>query len=686
MKISYQWLHEFLDLEIMDPGWEAVGEVLTHLGLALEGVAPAGEDVIFDLEVTTNRPDWLSHLGVARELAAYYGLKLRVPDTAAPEAESGRESCPAEVEIRDPDLCPRYAARVVSGFQLGPSPDWLQRRLESLGQRPLNNIVDVTNLVLLEMGHPLHAFDFERLRGGRIVVRRAVPGERLTTLDGRTRELQPDTLLICDESEPAALAGIMGGEWSEISAATKTLLLESAYFNPASIRSTAKGQAMRSEASYRFERGADPEAPVAALNRATRLILEIAGGECLGSVIDNHPRPHARKQVELSNRRLSQVAGIDVDPHFVDRTLTALEFEVEPVDSGRRVTVPGFRVDVSIADDLAEEVLRHYGYNKLPSTYPAAVEAGAFLAGEKHDRAFARVLIGAGFREAYNLAFTNPEREREFWGQAPALVSLSNPLTEQDTHLRAGLLPGLLSSVRHNHFRGIEEVRLFERGTVFLPQTGESAPREEERLALAVSGPFFATYRSPEPDSFGFFHLKGIVEELLEMVGLTAEWTPPNGRSYLHPGISAEVGAGGRVLGCVGQVHPRLQDAWKFTQPVSVVELALTPLLERPLTEPQYKPLDRRPAVERDLSFLVDKDVQFARIESVIRATPVQDLRAIHLIDYYRGSKIPENKVSFTVRLTFVSPERTLTQEEVNEYSEKIFAALRSRFEAQLRS
>ncbi len=686
MKISYQWLHDYLDLDILAPGWQEVGDALTNLGLALEGVEE-GEDTVLDLDVTTNRPDWLNHLGVARELAVHYGLKLRPPAAGAPPLDAGGETHPASVLIEDAEGCPRYAARVITDFRLGPSPDWLRRRLEAVGQRSINNVVDVTNYVLLEMGHPLHAFDYDRLGDHRIVVRRARQGESLTTLDGQQRQLEPWMLLICDAREPAALAGIMGGAESEIGLDSRTLLLESAYFDPATIRRTATALGMRTEASYRFERGADPEAPVRALNRATQLILELAGGRCAGPVLDENPRPHRRARVSLDSGRLTRVVGVPLDAGFVTQTLEALEYEVEGSNGAWEVRVPGFRVDVSIPDDLAEDVLRHHGYNQIPSTYPPPAAPGEFLAWERHQRAVARVLVGAGFREAYNLVFTTPEQEGQFWGHPPELLPLANPLSEQDTHLRSSTLPGLLQSVQRNLRRGNPDVRLFEWGNVFAPAADpDSAPGEEAELGLAATGAYYDAYWSGSADAFSFHHLKGVIERVFEVLGLPLEWGPAGEAGWLHPGVAAGILLEGEAAGSMGQLHPRIQEQWKLAQPVLLARLSLSRLYGRPFPQPKFAELDRFPGIQRDLSFLVDKATRFDKIVAAVRALEIEDLRGVEPIDFYQGPGIPKDKVSLTVRLTFANSERTLTQEEVGRYSDEVVDALRSAVGSQPRS
>ncbi len=680
MKISYDWLLDFVDLDVVVSGIPAISRALTDLGLTVEAVEKHDEDVIFDLEVTTNRPDCLNHLGVARELAAYFGLKLRVPVMEPPQDQG---AMPAKVNILDPESCSRYAARVISGVRIGDAPDWIKSRLEKVGQRPVNNVVDITNLVLFELGQPLHAFDYQRLRGNRIVVREARQGESLETLDGQNRCLEGGMLLICDGEGPTALAGVMGGVFSEVSHATTTILLESACFLPSSIRRTSKRLGLSSEASYRFERVLDPELQVRALNRACRLIEEIAGGSCRGPVIDQHPVPSPAIKVDLTPERLRQVTGIDFPSEFVERTLASLGFGLEPQPDGWHVTVPSFRVDVSLPEDLVEEVLRHYGYDKIESSYPAPSGRGSFLGTEKHDRVLIQILNGAGFSEAISSSFAAPDSEEILWDETPARVPIANPLTEENTHLRGSLLPGLLKTLRHNLNHSNQPVRLFEIGKVFRPGTPEIG--EESRLGLIATGTYVQSYWDSLKTPFHFLHLKGVIQSLCDRLGVTIGWKH-EATPCFHPGTSSRVMMGSRPLGVAGQLHPKIKEQFKFNDEIFFAELKLDPIYRHPLETPQYQALARFPSVERDLSFLVDKEIEFVKIVDAIKSLNIPDLRDIELVDFYQGPRLPTGKVSQAIRLTFAHPERTLRQEEVNRHSEAVVAVLQTRLGLVVRS
>lgn len=683
MKISRKWLEDYVDIDVVGLDTSALAGTLTMLGLMVELVEEVSGDTVLDVDITTNRPDCLNHWGIAREIAAYYRLDLKHPDWGDLEADSTpEESCSPGVRILDADLCSRYAARVMSEVAIGESPDWLKDRLESIGQRPINNIVDITNYVLFELGHPLHAFDYHRLADRQIVVRRARTGETLTTLDGIERKLREDMLVIADASQPVALAGIMGGADSEIAAETKVLLLESAWFQPSAVRSTAGSLGMRTEASYRFERGADPEMPVRALNRACRLIKEVAGGHIIGPLIDEYPRRGTFPRIQLRKERIVQVSGVEIDGPDVEETLRRLEFDVESsADGSWTVRSPSFRHDIELEDDLVEEVVRHFGYDRIPVVYPRPEDAGRFQEDEPYLERVISLLKGNGFWEAMNLVFTTPDQLKPFFGDKVSALQISNPLSEADTHLRTSLVPGIVESLKRNLYHGNQDVRLFEIGNVFFP--GEDGQhREERRLAVGAMGDFYSPYWRQDREGFHFLHLKGILEQLFESFGISIEFSAADSDSlpYLHPGMSARILDGGAVLGSLGALHPLLGERFKFSQPVLLAEVDLEGILSRPLPQPTYQSLSRFPEVTRDLSFLVDKNIGFSTIKSAVQVLKIVELKDFQLIDLYQGSHLPEGKISLTVRLTFVDPSRTLTQEEVNDRSEQVFSALRTKF------
>ncbi len=692
MKINYQWLRDFIDGGHLPTDSREVANALTMIGLAVEGISSWGQDMIFDLDVTSNRPDCLNHLGVARELAARFRLKLKKPYHPAPEVQKEQIAFPLPrnlVIVEEAEICPRYAARVLKGVQVGESPDWLKSRLESIGQRPVNNIVDITNYVIFELGHPLHAFDYEKLSEHRVVVRAARAGEKLRTLDQVERELETSMLVICDARAPIALGGIMGGLRTEISSSTRTIFLESAYFRASSIRNTSRRLGIRTEASFRFERGADPEAVVQALNRACCLIEEIAGGCCVGSLVDQYPNSQPSLEVNLRQRRMQQVMGIVIAPSLVEDVFSRLEFEICSRKTGAwRLRVPSFRVDVKIEEDLVEEVARHYGYDQIKSTYPPPSLPGHFLPTESHNRLLTKTLEGMGFFEVVNYVFTNLSRETHFWGALPKMIPIANPLSEEGTHLRTSLVPGLVESLRRNLNYGTKDVRLFEFGKVFLPDPSGVLEdlQEVPRLGLIATGAFYDPFWSSVRDIFEFYHFKGVIEALLAALNLGGDFLKASDVSFLHPGAGSAVVCQGQSLGVGGELHPKLCNSHKFLQKVFVAELCLERLLAQDLAEPLYQSPERFPFVEQDLSFMVDRKSEYAKIVSAVKALSIGELQGVKLIDLYQGSELSKGKISLTLRLTFVDPERTLTQDIVNECTGRVFSVLKSRFAAEVRS
>jgi phenylalanyl-tRNA synthetase beta chain len=684
MKISYQWLKEFVEIGL-EP--RELAARLTMAGLAVDAIEPHGNDSILELDLTSNRPDCLSHLGVAREVAALTGGVALRPTDRLVDA-----SLPADaetsIEILDPELCPRYTARLIRGVKIGPSPAWLARRLEALGQRSINNVADITNYVLLEQGQPLHAFDFNRLGGHRIIVRRARAGEKLRTLDGIERALTPEMLVIADTDQAVALAGIMGGEESEISGGTTDVLLESAYFSPASIRQTARSLGMATEASYRFERGTDREAAAAACDRAAALIAEVAGGRVLAGIIDVYPVRFEPKTVELRLSRYEKLIGLPLDREAAERIFESLGFVVEESAAPEivRVSVPSWRADIGIEEDLIEEVARISGYDLIEDTLPGGTGAGEYLKGESGRRAARQTLIGMGYHEAINFSFVNAEAE-EAVSLVPAeeRLTLTNPIDETQSQMRTTLLSGLLASVSHNFNHGRRNVRLFEIGKCF-ERGGEERPREVERLGLVATGALNdSDWRAPL-EKIDFFDLKGPVEAIGESLGL-AEFifTPTSAVRYLHPGRAAVISLGGMDVGLLGQLHPRVAAGYKFKQPVYLAELDFGRLLAAEAAEVRYFPLPKFPTVIRDLSILLPTRIMFGEIERAIIGLAIPELVGVRLFDLYQGKELPEGQRSLALSLRYRAADRTLTEPEIAASHARVLDLLRREFGAELR-
>jgi phenylalanyl-tRNA synthetase beta chain len=681
MKISYKWLTEIAEINVSP---RALAERMTMVGLAVDSIEEAGDDYIFDFDLTSNRPDALSHFGVAREAALVCGGAFRRPEIKLDESDEAADSA-ASIEIVDSDLCARYAGRVVRGVKVGPSPAWLVERLESIGQRSVNNIADITNLVMFEMGQPTHAFDLDLLHGRKIIVRRARTGERLKTLDGVERDLTTDMLMIADADRVVAVAGVMGGEETEINLETADVLIESAYFDPLSVRHTSRALGLDTEASYRFSRGADPEAQARAADRVAQLVAEIAGGKILRGVIDIHPVKAERKRVSLRESRIERLTGLKVEIEKAADILRALEFEVEVHTEEKRLAAlaPSFRTDISREEDLVEEVARHTGYDRVATTLPAWGGAGNYLPGEQSRRRARRILMDLGFNEAISFSFVSGERDQIF-RSSKATATLTNPIDANAAEMRASLLTGLLDSLQINFNHGTRDVKLFEVGKVFESESAEERPREREKLSLVLTG-------SIAPDDWrtdrqiDFYDLKGAIESLLAGLNLSGFTIERGGVEYLHPGQSAALIRDGQEIARFGRLHPRVAALYKFRQPVYVGEIDFETLLDLPPDPVRYSALPRLPSSSRDVSALVAEAVQWGDIERAIADLGIKEIVSVKLFDTYKGKDMPEGMRSLAFRVTYRGDGRTLTDEEIIPMHERVREMIGEKFGAQLR-
>jgi phenylalanyl-tRNA synthetase beta chain len=689
MLISYNWLRELTNTKLTPL---ELRERLTMVGLAIDSVDENNGDSLLDVEVPSNRPDCLSHVGIAREVAVIEKSKVQSPKSKVAKTE-GKAANFAAVEIADPDLCPRYAARIVRGVKIGPSPEWLAKRLNEIGQRPINNVADITNYVLHELGQPLHAFDLSKLSGPKIIVRRARAGEKLQTLDGVIRSLETDMLVIADAERPVALAGIMGGLESEISATTVDVLIESAYFNPDSVRRTARKLGMDTEASRRFERGADCENVVNAQTRCIELIVEIAGGVATEDAIDVYPQPQPAPLVVFRPERVEKLTSLRVGVAEMDRILAALGFVgAGGNDAAKTFLVPSWRVDVSLEEDLVEEVARHVGYEHIRSELPPSSLAGEYQPAEMKRRRLRRALTGLGFDEAINLSFIEAAHDEVFALAAPnqqskqsAFVTLSNPILEDATRMRASLLPGLLQSLRHNFNQGTKDVRLFEIGRVFAGSESSELPDESELLGLVASGGASEQGRAEAPRELDFYDLKGALEAAIAAMDLPPLIFTAGEVKHLRSGQAARASlADGTNIGSVGVLSEAISAAYKFRQRVYVAELNLTPVFEIAEHETKYKPLPRYPSVVRDVTLLVDRNVGFNDLVAAIESEAIEDYQQVKLVGTYEGENIPDDKRSITLRLEYRSEQRTLRDEEVEERHRRLLSSLLKKFNAEL--
>ncbi|MBZ5559385.1 MAG: phenylalanine--tRNA ligase subunit beta [Acidobacteriia bacterium] len=643
-------------------------------------------DAVIDVEITANRPDCLSILGLAREVATAYDLPLTLPSAAAgakhrlaalPTGTSDR----LKVTIEDEELCPRYAAAIAE-VKIGPSPAWMTARLLAAGVRPISTIVDVTNYVNLEIGQPMHAFDLARLAGAEIRVRRAKPGETITTLDGISRKLEPDMLVIADRDRAQAIAGVMGGAASEVSAATTLVAFESAYFKPASVRRTSKRLGMKTEASSRFERGADPGAQAVAIQRAIALMEQINAGRPLGPIVDCAARQAAPARLHLRRERLARLLGVSVPDADVERILRNLGLEVTRATDGWDAVAPTFRVDLLREVDLIEEAGRHYGFDKLTTTFPVMTQpAPAPDPRIPRDQAVRRVLTAAGLSEAVTFGFIEAKAAELFTTTTPVpFVAVANPLSGKFDTLRPSLLPGLVDAVAHNRRHGRRDVRLFELGARFAPDG------ETRGVAIAWTGGGPAEHWSAATREVDFFDAKGAAEQLCGVLGVPVRFEPLR-EPFLVAGQAASIIVSdgperGATIGLAGLLAPAAADARGLPRQdrVFVAELNLD-RLERARVDASdaTRPLPRHPFVIRDLSVVVSDSLPAEIIRGTIHAAGRQTaapLTATSFFDRYKGKGVPDESVSLSVRLTFQAPDRTLTDAEIQQSVDTILAAL----------
>ncbi len=661
-----------------------------------EHLGRASGDVVYDLEITPNRPDLNSILGIAREVSALTGSPLRVPGTALPP----NSSAPSEpvnqfvaVRLDDSDLCPRYVARLVRGVKIGPSPDWLRTTLEKVGVRSINNVVDVTNYVMLEVGQPLHAFDYHLLTPApgaarpTIVVRRAAEGEKFTTLDGQERTLTSQMLLIADETKAVALAGIMGGQNSEIHSQTADVLLESAYFKPQNIRATSKKLDLRTESSYRFERGADVGGTDWASQRAVELILQTAGGHLADGAVDAYPSPVQPREIILRHVKVRELLGVEVSVQEQIEFLQRLGLTLVGAEHGvfNTFRVPTFRVDLKSEIDLIEEIARLYGIDRIPSTPPrGAIGSNPFDLVHDELAEARRILAGLGLFEAQGQTLISQVAAKAA-SPGEGLVQLSNPLSSDMDVLRPDLLLGLLDALRHNVHHKNGDLALFELGRVF-NQNGTQTS-ERRHLALALTGRRNPLFWSGDDRGAKFdgFDLKGLLEEFFEQFGargITYVRQSEASPFYLE---SARIQLGNLPLGHLGQLSPALARSYDLRDAVLLAELNMEVLLARRTTVKAFKPLPLFPSIQRDVAMLLPDATTHEAVLAAIKQAKPQHLEAVQLFDVYRGQNVPSGQKSVAYSLTYRSPERTLTDTEVNAAHGKVVAELKQRLQAVIR-
>ncbi len=649
-------------------------------------------DTLFEIGLTPNRSDCLSILGIAREIAGFTGQPLRRPAVRLPESVGDLHTS-TSVTVEAPDHCPRYTARLIDTIKVAPSPFWLQDRLMSVGLRPINNLVDITNYILMETGQPLHAFDFDRLAENRIVVRTAHEGELFTTLDGRERRMAADMLMICDGRRPVGVAGVMGGLNSEIEDRTQRVLIESAYFDPISIRQTAKRLGLSTEASHRFERGVDPWGCLYALDRAAQLMVEMGGGRLIGGCIDvrnNVPEP---PRIAIGTAATNRLLGTALDREEIAGLLSSIGFEVEPVDEQElMVGVPSFRVDVSRPEDLMEEVARRHGYDLIPITFPT-IPAGAFGSAPlwKQRGRLRRLLTGFGFSEAITYSFipldAGDRLRLKVHDARRRHIRILNPISDSQTVMRTSLVPGLLDTVQRNLAHQSRTVKLFEIGKVFIGRATDELPEEIEMLSGVWTGNRHAAAWFTKAEPCDFYDAKGIVEALLENLNIAevrftrlseAECT------YTLPGSSARITVGDAHLGIVAEVSPKVLHAFDIKQPLFLFEIDLPTLVAKLPEAIQSRPLPRFPYTDRDVTLIVAQDTEAGEMIDWVRQLNAQWVEQVRLFDVFAGSPIPAGRKSVSLRITYRAPDMTLSDEAVNQVQRQITDRLIEQFKAEL--
>jgi phenylalanyl-tRNA synthetase beta chain len=636
-------------------------------------------DSVLDIGVTPNRADCLSIIGVAREWAAIAGKEMRYPATDVIENDEDIQEI-TSISILDPDLCPRYTARIIKHVRIGPSPLWIRQRLKAVGLRPINNIVDVTNFVMMELGQPLHAFDYRFLEEGRIVVRRSREGEPFISLDGKERALSADTLLICDGVKPVAIGGVMGGLNSEIQPDTEMILLESAYFNPSSIRRTSRELAMGTDAAFRFERGIDPEGVIRALNRAARLIAEVSGGTPCKGIIDQYPRKvNTARGIPLRARRVSDILGTVVPAEEIVRILKSLEMTVESAGEGRfAVTPPTCRIDIAREIDLIEEIIRLYGYDRVPATLPGvSVITGISEGKSLVEGRLREIMTGAGYSEMINYSFISQSAVDQLGlGEADerrSHVRIRNPLTEEQAVLRTTMTYSLLLNAKRNADCGRFDLKIFEMGKTFIRRGEGELPLEQNRMAFLITGLRYEDRWHSRDLRADFYDLKGCIESMLVVLRIPS----PSFRSgihqaILHPGKSCGVFSGVEMIGFLGEVHPDVLVRMDLAGPIVVCELDMDRLAAHFPVKAPFRSIPRFPSSSRDVAFLIRRELEAREALLPAEESHEELLEKVQIFDIYEGENLPAGMKSLGLRFSYRSADRTLTDDEVNEVHEKI--------------
>lgn len=680
MKLLPHWIRDFVDLKADNA---TLAHDLTSIGIAVEGIAGQGDSTVFEMEIGTNRPDAMNHYGVAREASAFYDVPLK---PIAPKLPPHTDIAGVTITIEDSRYCPRFTARVLRDVTIKPSPARVANRLSLIDQRPINNAVDATNYVLWESGKPTHVFDLDLLEGRRIIVRFARPGEILKTLDGVVRKLSTEDLVVADGKKPVGLAGVMGGYDTMITDRTRNILIESAWWDPATIRKASKRHGLHTDASHRFERGADYESCVVSTNRVAELILNSGGGTLVGDLLDVVVGRRDQAPIVLNISEVHRILGKALGADEVLRILSHLGFETTP---GRQeneefeVTVPSWRLDIEREIDVIEEIARLHGYDRFPNTLPAFTGAVIELPDARKDTKLRSSLLGLGYNEAVSLTFISEQDAQQF-SAAPSL-KLANPLSEEASVMRTSLVPGMLDMLAYNLNRGSNHVRLFEAGNIYEAEGPQST--EPKQLCIAATGRALpANVNRPSEDRpVTFFDLKGDVEDLLSAFSSEKLHYDSETATYYHPGRSARAVMDGNLVAQFGQLHPDVAAARKLRQEIYLAEFYLDRLYQNELQAPRYRSLPRYPAVDRDFSFTFAGAVTFEQIEEAITKLRLAELRSFSAVEVFRGGSLQAGTYSILLRAVFQSGERTLREDEVAQWSAQIIRALEA-LDGKLRS
>ena len=669
MKLSPHWLRDFVDFRV---DYRRLADELTLAGIAVEGISGEGNSTVYEMEITTNRPDAMNHYGVAREISALYDLPLKSIEPKLPLSQGESK---VTIDIQEPELCPRFTAQEIRDTHIKPSSPEIGNRLALIDQRPISNAVDATNYVLWESGKPTHVFDLDLLEGRRLVIRKARAGEKLKTLDGVDRMLTAEDLVVADAVKPVALAGVMGGYDTMITEKTRNILIESAWWDPVTVRRMSKRHGLHTDASHRFERGADFESTVPSTQRVAEIILSSGGGKLVGGIIDVLARKLDLAPIELYRKEVTRILGEDIGDVEISRILTRLGFVLmSGPEAGYLVSIPSWRLDIEREIDLIEEIARLHGYDKFANTLPAYSGEVIEQPDSTKDTTLRTSLLALGYNEAISLTFISKDDAQQF--SAATAIDLANPLSEEASVMRTSMLPGMLNMLAYNLNRGSDNVRLFEAGNVF--ESAGTKSLELKRLCIGATGSAFEGSVHQPARPLSFFDLKGDIEALLAPFSYWTIYYDANTPGAYHPGRSARAVMDGATVAQFGQLHPDVAAARKMKQDVFVAEIFLDRLYQHDLRQVRYEPLPRFPAVERDFSFVFGDNVVFEKVHQSVVGAGIAELRSFAPVEIFRGDKVGAGRYSILLRAKFQSSERTLREDEVAQWSGQITKALES--------